>query len=296
MPDNTDMVTRFMTQLAIQGFEYSMNNRSRPDDNAMKVLEGMECFAMNMKPQKFRKGIYYRARVVDTKDINEDKGFSINDDGKICSGFNELESGKAPECFVKAGRINHEWESIWYLANDAYTAMAEVRPGAREQISLAKYRVVDNTEIYVLNFAEDQYKMKDGFETKGTVLEGFDLNKIYVLLQKIMTLPAYNERTYFISNIAADMIKKAGVSGVKYKSFYGKGNNIALWSIDKEAMVYCGSKVFLNYCTNQAFISLEDASVINNTSMFNKQVKNEASKAINEAQKLDKEIINTGRR
>lgn len=296
MQDDVDVTIRLYSRLAVRGFEYSMYNRNHPDNNTQQVLDGMECLAKNIKPQKLRKGKYYRARVIDTKDIVESKGFRFNDSGNICTGFNEEESGRAPESFVRAGRINKEWESIWYLASDAYTAMAEVRPGVREQISVAEYRVNGNYVVNILNFANDRILMKEGFDKTGTALEKYEINEIFVLMQKILTLPAYNERTYFISNIVADMLKNAGVSGVKYKSFYGKGYNLAIWDTDKKIIEYCGSKVYLNYCSNQAFVNIEDGSTINNTTMFNKQIKEGSSKAILEAQKMYKELISKGRR
>lgn len=296
MSDNSEIAARLMAQFAIAGFKDTMNNLSRPDNNVRQVLAGMECLASNMKPKKLRKGTYYRARVIETKDISDTKGFSVNDNGGVYSGFNEIESGRAPECLVKAGRLNREWESLLYLTNDAYTAMAEVRPSVREQISVAKYRVGDNADVRVLDFADDKVKMQGGFEKKETALENYDLNEIYVLMQEILTLPAYNERTYFISNIIADRIKKADVSGIIYKSFYGKGNNIALWNTDEKAVEYCGSKVFLYYCSNQAFANLEDGKIIKNTVLFNRQIKEGCSEAVFEAQKMYKKLINKSRR
>ncbi len=291
MRDEAELAEIFLTQLILQGFDYVMYNRDRPDAGARQVLEGFDSFVTNMKPQKLRKGIYYRARVIDTQNVTDDKGFSISDTGKISSGFNELESGKAPECIIKSGRLNHEWEAIWYLASDAYTAMAEVHPPIRGQVSLAKYEIVDDSDVYVLNFASKKFKMKNGFEKTGTALENWNLNKMYVQMQSILTLPAYKERTYYISNIVGDMIKKTGVSGVRYKSFYGKGTNIALWDIDEKVLKYCGSKVFLNYCSNNEFISLEDEKKICKTKISSKQKGKEPNKAIIESQKMYTSLI-----
>ncbi len=296
MSEIRESARRFLSLLAIGGFEDTVYNYNRLDSNAKQVLESMESLVEKMKPMKLRKGIYYRARVVETKDICTEKGFSTNVDGRVCAGYNETESGRAPECIVKAGRINREWEAIWYIADDAYTAMAEVRPGVREQVSVAEYRIVNNEDLYILDFSGITPEMKKKSDSEDLLQNNHDLHEIYVEMQKLLTLPAVHERSYFISNMIADIIKGVGVSGVKYKSFYGKGTNIALWDIDEKEIEYYGSTVYLNYCSNQAFISLEDGKTIKNTSFFNTQLRTGSFDAIEDAQKMYRELINRIRR
>ena len=89
----------------------------------------------------------------------------------------------------------------------------------------------------------------------------------------------------------ADIMKKIkGVSGVKYKSFYGFGNNIALWNCEN-AFEYHGSEVYLNYCSNNGLINLKDRSVIDNGSMFKKQIETDIFKGAYEANRIYKNRI-----
>ena len=296
MTNKKESSLRFMTQIALYGFDDCIKNRIRLDDNAHQILEAIECLANNMQFQDLSGETLYRARVIDTKDIKRQNGFHINEDEKICTGFNEGQSGRAPECIVKAGRINHEWESIWYLANDIYTAMAEVRPGVRESISLATYSVADNSQIKILNFTNEEIKTKDGFDEKGTCIEKYDLNELYVGIQEILTLPAYNERTYYVSNIVIDILKKTGISGVKYKSFYGPGDNIALWNINDNLIKFCGSKVFLNYCSNNTFIEITNNQAVDYPKELYNQMIMGSSTTVQETQKMFKELIDKEKR
>ena len=217
MADANELIVRMISQFVIRGFEDNVYNRDRLDENAKQVLLGIKCLVENSKTKKLRIGTYYRARKINTDDITKSKGFTFNSEKKIVSGFNETESGRAPECKTKAGRINKEWESVLYLANDPYTAMAEIKPEVRGQISLACYKPIQNANIRILDFSGSEPCMKKEFEQQGSALEDYNLNDIYVCIQGLLTLPEYNERTYFISNMIADIIKETNVSGDNMK-------------------------------------------------------------------------------
>ena len=75
-----------------------------------------------------------------------------------------------------------------------------------------------------------------------------------------------------------------------YKSFFGSGNNIALWNVD-DKLEFIGSKVYINYCSNHAFVSMGDGEAIKNTTMFNKQVRKGADKAIKETEEMYESLI-----
>ncbi len=279
-----------LTKFSTRGFEYNMFCCDRMDNNAVQILDGIECLILNMEPKELEHRDYYRARVVKVPNIKESAGFQCDNNGHICAGFNAAESGKAPEKYVNAGRINRQWESIWYLADDKYTALSEVRPAVREQISLARYKLVENSGILILDFCSSDYELRDGFNKCDTPLENYDIHEIYVLIQKLLTLPAYDKQTYYVSNKIVDFIKSRNISGIKYKSFYGPGNNIALWNISDERMVFQDSELFLLYSVNHAFINAKDAALLDNERMYKSETSQGFEKPLKELEEMYKSL------
>ena len=287
---NEEKEKKFLTKNSCSGFEYNMFYRDRMDNNAVQVLHGIECLILNMEPMALEHRDFYRARVVKTANIKESAGFESDNNDHICAGFNAGESGKAPEKYVNAGRINRQWESIWYLTDDKYTSLSEVRPAVREQISLARYKIADYSNIRVLDFCNPSVEMNSGFDKSNTPLEDYDIQEIYVLIQKLLTLPAYDEQTYYVSNKIVDFAKASNISGIKYKSFYGPGNNIALWNISEDSMVFQDSELFLLYSVNHAFINVKDAALFDNERMYKYEISRGFEKPLKELDKMYKSL------
>ncbi len=157
--------------------------------------------------------LFYRARV-----------FNVNDSNYECfsedtyEGFNE-ENSLAPKAkdVKKSGRINRINESILYLAEDKYTAMAEGRSGKQQSVSIAEVELLEDVKIYEL-------KYKDSCQIENII------EQIYHFIALEFYLSVYDDKYYLITQYIARKLKEIGFGGVKYSSSVSEnGMNIAIF-------------------------------------------------------------------
>lgn len=282
---NEQIYKRMLSLLSINGFEQNAMNKYELDGNAKQIIDAIKYVISNMRVSILkREKKMYRARAINlVSDVDKQHGFNNGENGKI-TGFNEKESGKPPKVLVNAGRANHKWESVLYLASDKYTALSETRSEIQEGISVATYEVL--SDLRVLDFSLDSCKLMETFDEKNSLIKCYDPHEIYVLIQKIMTLPWENERTYYISNMVVDMAKELDINGIVYESFYGTGYNIALWQYEDNELQYLEpSELYLNYTSNNAFVSLNDDHIIDCQNKYILSLK-KRSNAVQEMKKI----------
>ena len=97
---------------------------------------------------------YYRARII--KDTEE---FQIKYNEALKTGFfgfDDKGSSAPPANSVDTeGRVNTKGESVLYLAEDMYTALAEVRPGKRHRVSIAEFEITEEIRVAKISFSEN---------------------------------------------------------------------------------------------------------------------------------------------
>ena len=164
----------------------------------------------------------YRARIVE-----DDLNLKDNDNAKRFFGYNKEDSGMAPKSKIKRdGRLNYKGEQVLYLANDQYTALAEVRPEKKIWVSIAGFEILDDIEV--INFCNNGYSPKSIMHWIS-----FEFYK-----------PVHNSE-YRITQQIGKVIKELGYCGIKYSScFSAKGVNLALQKKEKKAEAI-GSKLYL---------------------------------------------------
>ncbi len=126
--------------------------------------------------------------------------------------------GSPPIEKATEGRLNRERVSILYLASDAQTAIAELRPHPGHLISLAQFQA--NKSIKYANLAQHdirEFLSDDLLDSLNHILS----------ISKVFNLPVQpeNKSLYMATQLFADGIRKAGFEGVLFKSSLGHGVN-----------------------------------------------------------------------
>lgn len=167
---------------------------------------------------------FFRARTIGPS--NEDKLNYKMLDGPFC-GFPETGCGAPPPGKTKQGRCNKDNEPVLYLAEDMYTALAEVRPGKRQRINIAEFRLLNDLKVIDIIFKEN---------SRHSSL--YDFLSLYFYI-------VYNDRGeyYKITQNIAKQIKDMGFDGIRYSSsLSATGLNIVLF--DENTAKCINSKIY----------------------------------------------------
>ncbi len=169
--------------------------------------------------------VLYRARV----------GFKEKKRSILCGFDTEFhytpykgsEIGAPPPHIATSGRINRAGVSFLYCATEKYTAISEVRPHPEDRVSLAKFHlncdanVFDLSSTQLLNFFHSDEKL-DKF---------MPLNTLGVLINE--TIPPSERTRYSFTQLIADCIRQLGFEGIAFNSTVGSGKNIVLFDHNK---------------------------------------------------------------
>lgn len=130
------------------------------------------------------------------------------------------EIGAPPTNLVGSGRLNRAHVSILYVASDAETAVAELRPHPGHMVSTATFRLKRDIAVAALA-AQDirDYLDDDKLETLRTILSVSD----------VLDLPVQpdQQHLYSATQLLSDAIREEGFEGVSFKSSVGPGINLA---------------------------------------------------------------------
>lgn len=143
---------------------------------------------------------------------------------------------------VGAGRVNPKGIAYFYLSDDQDTAMAELRPWKKEQISLARFRV--QKELTVVDCSNDVTRtpicLKEPEPQRREDIIWTYINKGFA-----EPVSAQNQAVDYVpTQIIAEAFKQAGYDGIVYKSSLGEGRNFALFNLDSVKMVRSQSTIF----------------------------------------------------
>lgn len=134
-------------------------------------------------------------------------------------GYAGAAIGAPPDGMAGEGRLNRAAESVMYLASDAPTAVAEVRPHPGHLVSTAVFcnerplRIADLAVHNVLDFATDKRLL--------------ELWKI-LTLGSFITLPVTPDarHLYLATQLIADAVRLAGFDGILFRSSVAEGQNL----------------------------------------------------------------------
>ena len=228
----------------------------------------------------------YRARLIDfheSKDELQTKGIHITHDKM--TGYNELNSIEPPIGFSNQGRANARGQSVFYAANERPLACAEIRPGNRDSISLAKFKVIAPSGIKVIDFHNERSFPKDESSK-------YSMAKFFTDIMFQFTSPVSVPTKYRASQYIADHIRKSGIDGISYRSMYNDGINYAIFNRNKSNIKYIESEIIINYSVSNILVAMDEncsESIATHPSvMFDK--KNRIEQTIKD--KMKAEIVN----
>lgn len=232
--------------------------------------------------------VLFRARaVLDVSDFYTEKtGISaryadINDNGEtpfVSTGFDKYGSKEAPMGKTPPARNNISGMSYLYLAEDPYTACAEIRPYLRSVISLAQFR--KKKELNVMDFSPADTvsltslmhlgeKIKpDGAPENISVRETI----IWIMGQFAQTVGKLEQ--YRVSQYISDYIRKAGFDGIRYSSSLTGGKNITLFNSHEANIQFVSSKLVYSLSQKYQIMDInsgEQIPVVDNADEWNQE-------------------------
>lgn len=177
----------------------------------------------------------YRARVIDVNDErNTELGFGF--DGQTYRGYNEKNSRECPLLVGGNGRNNIPGQSYLYVAEDEKTACAEVKSGLRSLISLAEFKT--KRALQIIDFSQDIT-----FDEEWRKKYEMSLGTFFTNLMMSYSVPVASEREYKITQIISDHIRKSGIDGIAYKSFYTGKTNYTIFNCHPMNIEFVGSRL-----------------------------------------------------
>lgn len=184
--------------------------------------------------------IIFRARCIKDDDFSPENGIGISgeDVRLVTEGFNEGNSRECPLGIGAAGRNNIEGMSYFYAAEDAATACAEVKPVPKQLISLAEFEIQE--DLRIVDFSSD-------CRIPGTLKEKCDMSSAAFMTQVMscFSVPVIKEADYRVSQIIADHIRKLGVAGIAYRSFYSGKRNYTIFHSHPSVLKYVSSRMLI---------------------------------------------------
>jgi RES domain-containing protein len=181
-----------------------------------------------------RDAILWRAR------LGSEMRDEVDSTGLITGEFEvpfSPEQMKPLRCSALEGRANPVGISALYLADDEATALSEVRPWVGAHISVGRFflnrdqTVVDcvgNTRFSKIFLSEPSAEKKEE-AVWGHIGQAF--------AKPITRDDLYAE--YVPTQILAEVFKRAGFDGVRYRSSVGDGHNVVLFNIDSATLFDC---------------------------------------------------------
>lgn len=176
----------------------------------------------------------------------------IDDESFYTEGYNEPNSKEAPIYKPRAARANLTGMSYLYVAEEPYTACAEIQPHNHSYISLATFRLKQDMNVVDLRTNREVMAFED-FEREHQL-------SIAALITAIMQefgKPSISKSVYRVTQFVSDYIRKAGFDGVRYQSAMSAGTNITIFNCHKSRVEFVNSKILLVNAQHLEIINLE---------------------------------------
>lgn len=226
------------------------------EDGTCKLLNIVDEY-INEVPKvvtTIRKGkILYRARIIDDSHLSKAYGIDIDTDRLI--GFNEGNSREAPLGQSYEGRNNILGMSYLYVSDRMETACVEVKPTVRQWVSIAKFKTTE--KLRIVDFSHDYYFGR-GESRKNNAALG-------VLFTNIMaqyTNPVIDSSMYRATQILTDHIRKTGVDGIAYRSFYDSiGINYTFFNSSRKNFEFIESKIVMVQSERRTILDINEKNV-----------------------------------
>ncbi len=130
--------------------------------------------------------------------------------------------GPPPAAVAGMGRLNRQGLPVLYLASQAYTALAEIRPHPGHYVSIGTFETI--ADFRMADFDPDIAL----FSANDVRL---DLYAVIQALDSLMSTPVTpDDKTgYLVTQLLAEVLQARGFDGVRYRSSVSDGVNICLF-------------------------------------------------------------------
>lgn len=248
---------KYNSSLIFNDFKKKIKEHTLENDGSNNFLKMIDDYVLNDNSefiQVIDKGtIFYRARIVPQNKINRN---NIRAKGNMLLGYDENNSREAPLGFGTEGRNNIKGVSYLYLASNIETACSEVKPIVRQLLSVAEFESAKDLKI--VNFAGDDVEIKEGTN------ELVDIPYIYSSIANEYTQPAISNEYYVVTQVITDYIRKNGIDGIAYKSFYSdKGINYTFFNSSRNNISYRGSRLVMLQSERRTFLDFNNDKIVN---------------------------------
>lgn len=145
--------------------------------------------------------------------------------------FESSKMGMPPSNRTIGGRANPAGIPYLYLATDPNTAISEIRPNITDFITVGKFNAIKNIiTIDLRKVSPFHFTLSENF------LEGIELIGFFNRLASDLTIPINSNDSfldYLPTQYLSEFFKQNGWDGIMYKSSFGPGHNLALFSEEK---------------------------------------------------------------
>lgn len=137
-------------------------------------------------------------------------------------GYGEKDSFVPPtNDFIGDGRANPSYIKYLYTAEDAYTAVAEVRPYLSSTVSLAEIKI--NEKLTVADFSVE------GIHNMTGLAECL----MFYLMKDFSRPSESDKKNYIPTQYVSEYIKTLGLDGIRFSSsLHSKGRNVTIFNYD----------------------------------------------------------------
>lgn len=190
------------------------------EKDAETALAPLLAQLVNVVPEDSR---FWRARI----------GYRVRAEGGQFDGFVGFETfyspyekaaiSSPPPIDCGAGRLNRHGESLLYLASDANTALAEVRPSTGQEVSLGRFHssralnVVDFNKLDIYDFCKNDRTLTNYIELRN-LGERFSA-----------AVPPNRRQQYSLTQLCAHLVRKLGYDGIVFQSSLAEGKNLVVF-------------------------------------------------------------------
>lgn len=172
---------------------------------------------------------YARAR------IGAERFSKLGDGSLAYMPFEGTELGAPPAPKTSSGRLNRAGVAFLYIATDAETAAAEVRPHPSHILSIGAFIATRDLKVAAFDVGIDEFFRNE---------DDLDLFDFLFTADKAMSMPALPEddMRYSITQVVADAVRNAGYDGITFRSSVADGQNLCVFNPDALAYVEGSAK------------------------------------------------------
>ena len=236
------------------------NNDENLRSECQEIYEIIDSIVFEREKDKFLNTLHkntqlYRARRVQLESYTGNEGIDILGEEKI-SGYDEVNSREPLLGIPYEGRNNIAGVSYLYVASTPETACVEVKSQLGDVISLATFETKE--EIKIVDFTYKKDKELDQIEYKG-----MNINTFFSRLMFQYSKPVGEKGRYKVTQIISDYLRKTGIDGVAYNSFYcPSGVNYTFFNSHPKKLEFKGSRLLIHKQAIHSFWDLNEEQAL----------------------------------